>query len=120
MGSGEHTLLKIYIGENDIYQNKPLYVAVLENARQFNITGCTVIRGISGLGASGIIHSNFPPDYAVDLPLIIEIVDSNEKTSQLLNKLEPLLEGILITEEKVHVQFYQHQRLEAQDRGLKK
>lgn len=78
-------------------------MTILERAHQLNIAGCTVFRGISGFGASGNIHSDFPPDYAIDLPIIVEVVDTTEKATALLNEVEPFLGGTLVTEEKLHV-----------------
>lgn len=105
---GQQTLLRIFVTEDDKHRGKPLHAAILEKARQTGIAGCTVHRGISGFGASGNVHSDFPPDYAIDLPIIVEVVDAIEKTTALLNEIGPLLGGTLVTEEKLHVHHYRH------------
>ncbi|MBI2604537.1 MAG: DUF190 domain-containing protein [Deltaproteobacteria bacterium] len=105
---GQCTLLRIFVSEGDRHPKKPLYAAILETARRMGLAGCTVHRGISGFGASGKLHSDFPPDYAVDLPIIVEVVDTAERTTALLSEIEPLLSGTLVTEERLHIHHYRH------------
>lgn len=99
----QRTLLRIFVTEGDRVQRRPLHQVILEKARELKIAGCTVLRGFLGFGASGSVHSDFPPDYAVDLPVVLEITDTEEKTDALLRAVEPLLAGTLVTEEKIHV-----------------
>ena len=95
---GEQTLLRIFCGEH--------HEAVMEKARKMGIAGCTAFRGISGFGVSGAVHAEFPPDYAENLPIVVEIVDTAERAAALLKEIEPLLGGALVTEEKLRVHHY--------------
>ena len=107
---GKQSLLRMFIGEDDRLEGKPLHEAIVQEARRIGIAGCTVFRGASGFGMDGAIHSDFPPDYASDLPIVIEVVDTVEKTAALLDAVGPHLGGALVTEEKLHVHRYRHQR----------
>ncbi|MBI1862365.1 MAG: DUF190 domain-containing protein [Deltaproteobacteria bacterium] len=104
--NGEHTLLRIFIGESDKVGHKSLYWTILEKARELGLAGCTVFRGIAGFGASSIIHQAKPFRFSSDLPVVIEIVDTREHVKNLLDSVKPLLQGALVTEEKVFVHHY--------------
>jgi len=108
--SGQQTLLRIFIGESDKHVGKPLFEFILEEARKMGIAGCSVFRGAMGFGAGGAIHSDFPPDYAINLPIIVELVDTQGHVSRFLNFIEPYLQGTLVTEEKLHIHHYRHHR----------
>jgi uncharacterized protein len=104
-------LLRIYIGENDKYQQHPLYETIVFEARKQGLSGATVTRGIMGFGAnSKKIHTTKLFEISSDLPLIIEIVDIEEKVKEFVKSIERLLEntksGVLITIEKVEVVRY--------------
>jgi uncharacterized protein len=104
-------LLRIYIGENDKYQQHPLYETIVFEARKQGLSGATVTRGIMGFGAnSKKIHTTKLFEISSDLPLIIEIVDIEEKVKEFVKSIERLLEntksGVLVTIEKVEVVRY--------------
>jgi len=107
---GRHTLLRIFLGESDKAGHKPLYMEILRRARGLGLAGCTVLRGIAGFGATSVVHRNFPPDFSLDMPIVVEVVDTPANTRRLLKEIAPLLQGILVTEEKVGVLRYGHGR----------
>ena len=101
-------LIRIFIGESDAYHGIPLYEAIVKHARELNLAGATVIRGIMGFGATTRIHSSKMLRLSEDLPIIIEIVDSEEKINLLLPFLDEHVEEGLITMESVKVIKYRH------------
>jgi PII-like signaling protein len=105
--AGEMRCLRIYLGENDKLQHKLVWKEILEKARNSGIAGCTMMGGMRGFGAGRRIHSDFPPDYAIDLPMLIEVVDESSRLDQFLEEVKPLLSGTLITEERALVHHYQ-------------
>ncbi len=104
----EGVLLRIFIGENDKYRGKPLYEAIVLKARELCLAGATVTRGILGFGADSRLHSAKTLRLSEDLPIVIEIVDTEEKIQKLLPFLDEVVEEGLITLEKVHVIKYRH------------
>lgn len=102
----EAVLLRIHIGEADRYHGKPLYKKILEILREKGIAGATVLRGIAGYGKSTIIHTASILDISQDLPIVLEIVDTQEKIDRVLPEIEPLIENGLITMERVRVINY--------------
>jgi uncharacterized protein len=101
-------LLRIFIGETDKYQGKPLYEWIVLKARELNLAGATVVRGILGFGADSRLHSAKVLRLSEDLPVVIELVDTEENLNKLLPLLDDaVLEG-LITLEKVRVIKYRH------------
>jgi uncharacterized protein len=106
----EGMLLRVFIGESDQYKGKALYEQIVLKARELNLAGATVLRGIMGFGADSRMHTAKLLRLSEDLPVIIEIVDSKEKLNTLLPFLdEVVLEG-LITLEKARVIKYRHKR----------
>ncbi len=107
---GEGKLLRIFIGEADRYQGHPLYEAIVHKARELGLAGATAWRGIESFGAGSRIHTARILRLSEDLPIIIEIVDSEEKIQQFLPVLEEMLEasggGGLVTLEKAQVIRY--------------
>jgi PII-like signaling protein len=103
---GDHTLLRIFIGEADKAGHKPLYMELLERARAAGLAGCTVLRGIAGFGAASIVHAGSVLKLSPDLPIVIEIVDTTQNVRDFLKEVEPLLKGGLVTEEKAVVHRY--------------
>jgi len=107
---GTGKLLRIFIGEDDKYEGKPLFEVIVKKVRELGLAGATVIRGIEGFGAGSIIHKLRLLDLSSDLPILIEIVDSEENISKLIPEIENLIEkagcGALITLEKVEVLRY--------------
>jgi uncharacterized protein len=106
----EGTLLRIFIGEDDRYQGKPLYEAIVMKARELQFAGATVIRGIMGFGAESRIHTAKVLRLSEDLPIVIEIVDTSEKIEEILPFLDETVNEGLITMEKVKVMKYRHSR----------
>ena len=102
----ESTLLRIFIGESHRCEGKPLYEAIVLKAREQHLAGATVLRGFEGFGKSSRLHTNKILRLSVDLPLVIEIVDSEEKIKAFLPTLEPMMSGGMVTLEKVQVVHY--------------
>jgi PII-like signaling protein len=99
-------LLRIFIGESDRWQHQPLYEAIVLKAREMHLAGATVLRGPMGFGKSSRLHTAKILRLSLDLPLIIEIVDSEEKINAFLPALDPMVGGGLVTLEKVTVVHY--------------
>jgi len=99
-------LLRIFIGESDRCQGRPLYEAVVLKARELHLAGATVVRGAMGFGKSSRLHTSKILRLSTDLPLVIEIVDSEEKINSFLPVLNEMLSGGLVTLEKVKVIQY--------------
>ena len=93
--------LKIFLGESDKWEHKPLYEAIVLKAREMHLAGATVLRGLMGFGKSSRLHTSKILRLSLDLPLIIEIVDSEEKIQAFLPVLDPMMGGGLLTLEKV-------------------
>src|SRR2546426_142397 len=94
---GERTLMRIFIGESDKYHGKPLYEALLEKFREKGLAGATVIRGVAGFGASSVVHTEKVLRLSLDLPLIIEVVETEEAIQGVLPDLDDMIGGGLIT-----------------------
>lgn len=99
-------LLRIYVGESDRWEKRPLYEAIVLAARERHLAGATVLRGALGYGHSARLHTSKILRLSEDLPLVIEIVDSEEKINGFLPVLEEMMGSGLITMEKVVVQRY--------------
>lgn len=104
------TLLRIFIGESDRCENRPLYEAIVLKAREMHVAGATVLRGPMGFGAASRIHTAKILRLSTDLPLVIEIVDSEEKVNAFLPELEKMIGGGLVTLEKIKVIHYRHEK----------
>ena len=103
---GEGKLLRIFIGESDRWHGKPLYEAIVLAAREQGLAGATVLRGPMGFGANSHIHTAKILRLSEDLPMIIEIVDVENKIQQFLPRLDEMVAEGLITLEPVHVLRY--------------
>lgn len=103
---GESVLMRIFIGESDRYQGKPLYHVLVERLRSEKIAGATVLRGILGYGARSHLHTAHILRLSQDMPMIIEVVDTQENVDRILPDIEKLMQGGLITVEKVRVLRY--------------
>jgi PII-like signaling protein len=103
---GERTLMRIHIGEHDKFHGKPLYKAIVELLRQRHYAGVTVLRAIMGFGASSRLHTDRIEVLSLDLPIVIECVDTEEKISAILPELDEMLGGGLITLERARVIMY--------------
>ena len=99
-------LLRIFIGESDRWEHQPLYEALVLKARELHLAGATVLRGPMGFGKASRLHTAKILRLSMDLPLIIEIVDSEEKINSFLPTLDQMLGGGLVTLEKVKVLHY--------------
>lgn len=99
-------LLRIFIGESDHWQHKPLYEAIVLAAREAHLAGATVLRGPMGFGKSSRLHTAKIVRLSQDLPLVIEIVDSEEKINAFLPVLDKMITGGMVTLEKVKVLRY--------------
>ena len=99
-------LLRIFIGENDKWEHHPLYEAIVLKAREMHLGGATVLRGPMGFGHSSRLHTTKILRLSEDLPLLIEIVDSEEKINGFLPTLDSMMGSGLITMEKVRVLQY--------------
>ena len=103
----EGNLLRIFIGEADKYQGKPLYEWIVLQARERGLAGATVLRGMMGFGANTMKIRTFRFDtLSEDLPIIIEIVDTQDKLEQFLELIEPHIKAGLVTIEKAQIKFY--------------
>ncbi len=105
---GEAELVRVFIGESDQWQGRPLYAAIVEEARRAGLAGATVCRGLMGFGANSRIHSVKILRLSEDLPVVIEIVDRAERIRAFLPTLDGMVGEGLITVEKVHVIAYRH------------
>ena len=97
----EAVLLRIFIGESDRWEHRPLYEAIVLQAREAHLAGATVLRGPMGFGKSSRLHTAKILRLSMDLPLVIEIVDSEEKIQQFLPVLDGMMAGGMMTLEKV-------------------
>ena len=102
----EAMLLRIFIGESDRYGHKPLYEGIILKAREAHLAGATVLRGPMGFGKSSRLHMQKVLRLSNDLPLVIEIVDSEEKINAFLPVLDEMMKGGLVTLEKARVIDY--------------
>lgn len=102
----EGCLLRIFIGESDKWEGKPLYEAIVLKARELHLAGATVLRGPMGFGANSRLHTVKILRLSEDLPMVIEIVDSRAKIDELLPHVEAMVQEGLITLEKVEVIQY--------------
>src|SRR5215207_6857601 len=104
--TGERTLMRIHIGERDKHLGKPLYEAIVLQLRERGFAGATVLRGIMGFGASAGLHSEKVLRLSLDLPLVVECVDTEDKIQAILPELDRMIGGGLITLERARVIMY--------------
>jgi PII-like signaling protein len=102
----EAVLLRIFIGEDDRADGRPLYEAIVMKAREMQLAGATVLRGPMGFGRSSHLHTAKILRLSEDLPVVIEIVDGEERIKALLDAIEPIIGSGLVTLEKVQVLRY--------------
>ena len=103
---GEQLLIRIFIGESDRWHHTALFRALLERLRKEGFAGATVTHGIAGFGARSVIHTAHILDLSTDLPIVIEVVDDAEHADKLAAILDEMLDGGLVTMEKVRVLRY--------------
>jgi PII-like signaling protein len=106
--SEEGQLLRIFIGESDQWEGKPLYEALIYKAREAGLAGATMIRGLMGYGAASRIHTAKILRLSEDLPVIVEIIDSPEKIAAFLPVIDVMIQEGLVTLEKIQVVLYRH------------
>lgn len=100
--------LRIYIGESDHWKRRSLYQAIVEKAKELDMAGATVFRGIVGYGANSRIHTASIVDLSSDLPILVEIIDSEEYIGKLLPFLDDMLEEGMVTIDDIEVIKYGH------------
>jgi PII-like signaling protein len=106
-------LLRIFIGESDTHEGQPLYAAIVEQARRLGLAGATVLRGAMGFGANSVLHTAKLVELSTDLPIVIELVDTEPNITQLLPHLESMVHEGLITMEHVRILIYRHNPADA-------
>ncbi|WP_022851772.1 DUF190 domain-containing protein [Limisalsivibrio acetivorans] len=104
---GKQKMLRIYISENDTIDGRPLYKAIVELCSEQGIAGATVLRGIYGYGSRGEIHSSRTLTLSSSLPLVVEIIDTEENIDAILPLIDPMMSGGMITIEMINVLKYE-------------
>jgi PII-like signaling protein len=104
----EGLLLRIMIGESDVHQGKALYEQIVLKARELNLAGATVLRGIMGFGAASRLHTAKLLRLSEDLPVVVEIVDTEENLNKLLPFLDDVVREGLVTLERARIIKYRH------------
>jgi uncharacterized protein len=110
--SRDAMLLRIFIGEDDKADHKPLYEAIVLKAREMHLAGATVLRGPLGFGHSSVLHTTKIVRLSQDLPIVIEIIDTEEKINGFVDAIEGIMGSGLMTLEKVKVIQYGTQRVD--------
>jgi PII-like signaling protein len=105
---GDGLLLRIFIGESDRWEGRPLYEAIVRKAREAGLAGATVLRGLEGFGANSRIHTARILRLSEDLPVVVEMVDRAERIEEILPELDKMVGEGMITIEKVRVIAYRH------------
>jgi PII-like signaling protein len=107
------SLLRVFIGESDRYNEKPLYEQIVLKARELNLAGATVLRGVMGFGAESRIHTAKLLELSSDLPMVVEIVDTEENLNKLMPFIDQTVTEGLVTLEKMRVIKYRHSQEQA-------
>jgi PII-like signaling protein len=107
---GEQVLMRVFIGESDKYAHVPLYEALVELFRTEGFAGATVLRGVAGFGAHHMYHTDRLLRLSSDLPMVLEVVDNRERFEAVLPRVEAMMDGGMITMEKVSVWRYARKR----------
>lgn len=106
-----HSLrLRVYVGESDSLAHRPLYEAIVMKAREEGLAGATVFRSPMGFGANSRIHTAKVLNLSTDLPVVVEIIDAEDRVRGFLETLRPLMQGGMVTVEPVEVIHYSHAR----------
>ena len=113
----EATLLRVYLGQHDRHGSHPLYEAIIKEARNRGVAGATVLRGVAGFGADSHMHAEKLLTLSEDLPLIVEIVDKEEKIEAFLPFLDEVVSEGLVTMERVRTVRYRPEKVEEKPRG---
>lgn len=104
--TGEQMMARIFFGESEKWKHQPLAVALLERLRKEGFAGATVFRGIAGFGAKSIIHTTHLLELSADLPIVVEVVDTEEHMDRLVKILDEMVSEGIVTIEKVRVLRY--------------
>jgi len=104
--SGEKVLMRIFLGESDKLGHRPLYEVLVEFFKKEGFAGATVLRGVAGFGANSLIHTDKLLRLSADLPIIIEVVESQEKIDAIMPRIDEMMSGGMITLEKATVIRY--------------
>ena len=103
---GEQMMVRVFIGESDRWKAQPLSVALVERLRREGFAGATVLRGVAGFGARSVYHTAHLLELSQDLPLVVEVVETEERIEKLLPILDEMVSDGLVTLEKVRVLKY--------------
>lgn len=106
---GKAKMLRIHFGEDDKWKDKPLYRAIVEKCRELDIAGATVFRGVAGYGASTLIHRSHLLSFSSDLPIMVSVIDAEDKVQKLIPYLDEMVDQGLIAMSEVEVVKYVHQ-----------
>jgi PII-like signaling protein len=106
---GKAKMLRIHFGEDDKWKDKPLYQAIVEKCRELDIAGATVFRGIEGYGGSTLIHRSHFLSFSSDAPIVVSVIDSEDKVKLLIPLLDDMVDEGLIAMSEVEVIKYVHQ-----------
>ena len=104
--AGEKTLMRIFISETDRHQGQPLYKVLLEMLQSQGFAGATVLKGVAGFGAGSVMHTDQLLRLSTELPMVIEVVENEEKIQQIIPQFDKIMLGGMITLEKARVIRY--------------
>jgi len=107
---GEKVLMRIFIGESDKYGHTSLHEALVELFRKEGFAGATVLRGVAGFGAHSVYHTDKLLRLSMDLPLVVEVVDDQDRIDAIMPQIDEMMSGGMITLEKTTVMRYSHKR----------
>ena len=114
---GEKVLMRIFIGEQDRFHHRPLFEALVELFQKEGFAGATVLRCLSGFGAHSVYHTQHLIDISADLPMIVEVVDTQEKIDAIMPRIDGMMTGGMITLEKATVIRYTHKHEKQESAG---
>ena len=112
---GERVLMRIHVGEQDKYQGKPLYQQIIELLRKKEYAGATAFRGIMSFGATSTLHTDRFLELSVDMPIVVECVETEERIKAILPELDKMIGGGLITLERARVIMYRPHKPEDEE-----
>ena len=103
---GERTLMRVHVEEQDKFEGRPVYEAIVELLRREHLAGATALRAVEGFGASAHLHETHALDLKMDVPVVIECIDTDERIQALLPQLDRMIGGGIVTLERVRVILY--------------
>jgi PII-like signaling protein len=107
--TGEKMLMRIFVGEAKRYGHRPLYEALVELFMSEGFAGATVLKGVAGFGAHRVYHTHKFLELSVDMPIVVEVIETQEKIDAIMPKLDEMMESGMVTLEKATVIRYTHQ-----------